>query len=123
MDDSTEDALSQRMMQLKCEQHGQAVVIAVSGEVDTLTSPRLMALINDTATQQSEPRLVLDLTAVEFLGSAGIAAVTGAASVSNGQLRVVIVSRTIARSLHITGIDNLVEIHDTLDDALRAVQA
>ncbi|MEU8632478.1 STAS domain-containing protein [Amycolatopsis sp. NPDC048633] len=43
-------------------------VLAVSGEIDMSSAPALAAALEDTA-----GRLVVDLTAVEYLDSAGIA--------------------------------------------------
>ena len=48
------------------------VTLTVVGEVDAFTAPRLRPLI--ASQLESQPReLVLDLSAVEFLGSAGLA--------------------------------------------------
>jgi anti-sigma B factor antagonist len=47
-------------------------LLAVEGEIDIATSPRLIAALNDVVTD-SAAGVVVDLTAVEFMDSTGLA--------------------------------------------------
>jgi anti-sigma B factor antagonist len=47
-------------------------LLAVEGEIDIATSPRLIASLNDAVTD-SAAGVVVDLTAVEFMDSTGLA--------------------------------------------------
>src|ERR1700733_14791167 len=57
------------------------VVIAVTGEVDALTAPHLSAAI-DTALAGSPTAVIVDLSAVEFLASAGMSVLVAAHEVT-----------------------------------------
>jgi anti-sigma B factor antagonist len=61
------------IMGLQVVKHGvDARVVTVTGEVDTLTAPKLALVLNE---QLSTARVVVvDLDGVEFLGSAGLSA-------------------------------------------------
>lgn len=67
-------------------------------------------------------RLILDLTQVSFLGSAGLATVITAATKLDQQgasLHLVVGRQhAVLRALEITGLDKLLPLHETLDDAL-----
>ena len=54
-------------------------VIAVAGELDIATAPRLCARLDATRTGR-RPRLLVDLTDVDFCDSTGLRALLGAAS-------------------------------------------
>jgi anti-sigma B factor antagonist len=57
-------------------------VLAVEGEIDVASSPRLIAALNEAVTENEGP-LVVDLTRVDFMDS------TGLALLLNAQRRVV----------------------------------
>ena len=52
---------------------GTASVVAVSGEIDVHTVPRLRAELGDVLTDRSGGPVFVDFTAVTFIGSAGLA--------------------------------------------------
>jgi anti-anti-sigma factor len=67
------------------------------------------------------PVLVLDLTAVTFLGGAGITVVLEAAQAVPGGLQVVIApDGPVRRAFRVTGVDRVLSLHADLDDALAA---
>ncbi|GAA1865495.1 STAS domain-containing protein [Pseudonocardia ailaonensis] len=87
------------------EHHPHAVVVRVAGEIDHATVGRLTA-----ATDAAGPGtlLVLDLTAVRFLGSVGLAAlITVRDRMRAGGTDVRLVAgdnRTVLRPLELTGL-------------------
>ncbi len=104
--------------------HGPDVrVLHVVGELDTLTSPLLATRL---AEQQSVvAHLVVDLSDVSFLGSAGLAALVQAkeaADARGGQLLVVPGSRIAKRALEATGLLSLFTIADDVPEALAAAR-
>ncbi|HEY0812883.1 MAG TPA: STAS domain-containing protein [Pseudonocardia sp.] len=104
--------------------HGPEVrVLHVVGELDTLTSPLLAGQL---AEQQSEvAHLVVDLSDVSFLGSAGLAALVEAkeaADSSGKQLLLVPGSRIAKRALEATGLLGLFTIADDVPEALAAAR-
>jgi anti-sigma B factor antagonist len=101
-------------------EHGEgARVLHVVGEVDTLTAPMLRARLDEHLADTD--LLVLDLTDVTFLGSAGLAVLVAAkdeADRLDHRLRLVPGSRIVVRALEATGLLSLFELADTTADAL-----
>ena len=92
------------------------VVIRPVGDVDTATAGPLRAAIGEQVAAGAV-HVVLDLSAVEFMGSAGLALLIAereAAIARDGQLRLAGVPRTAGRALSLTG---LTELFDTYPDA------
>jgi anti-anti-sigma factor len=54
-------------------ERAEAIVIVVAGELDYAATPSLRSAIADALGRLSNRPLVLDLTGVTFLGSAGLA--------------------------------------------------
>jgi anti-sigma B factor antagonist len=97
----------------------QVVVLTVSGEVDLRTAPRLDEAIHAAA--RKEPcALIVDLTRVEFLASAGMNLLLAAHREITPSARFGVIAHGPAtgRPLTMTGIDNVVPVHKTLGDAL-----
>jgi anti-sigma B factor antagonist len=100
--------------------HGDdARVMHVVGEIDTLTAPVLRSRLDE---QVSAVRLlVLDLSEVTFLGSAGLAVLVAAKDDADRRrhtLRLVPGSRIVTRALEATGLLGLFEIADGVPQAL-----
>ncbi|QLL07663.1 STAS domain-containing protein [Mycobacterium vicinigordonae] len=96
-----------------------AVVLAVSGEVDMLSAPQLAEAMR--AAMSSKPAaLIVDLTKVEFLASAGMSVlVNGQAELEPPtKLAVVADGPATSRPLKLMGIDSVLPLHRTLDSAL-----
>jgi anti-sigma B factor antagonist len=103
-------------------EHGHGVrVLHVVGELDTLTSPLLQAR---TAEQLSDVgSLVVDLSGVSFLGSAGLAVLVATkdeADSRGARLWLVPGSRIAKRALEATGLLQMFTIADDVDTAVTA---
>ena len=100
--------------------HGSdATVVHVVGEIDTLTAPVLRAQLDEHL--PTVPLLVLDLSDVTFLGSAGLAvlvAAKDAADARGNTLRLVCGSRIVTRALEATGLLTLFDVADGVPEAL-----
>lgn len=108
------------VVDLDVERRGEVVVVRVGGEVDMLTAPMLSSLISEQLLAHP-PMLVLDLTAVGFLGSSGLAALVGArdeAGAHGVSLRLVSTDHAVLRPLTATGLTELFDIHPDLESAL-----
>lgn len=98
-------------------QSGLAVV-TVSGDLDMLTAPQLRGLLGELLAQTPKV-LVVDLTAVAFLGSAGLAALMRAHEQAGGvELRIVASAREIHRAFTVTGLDEVLALYPSRDAAL-----
>lgn len=97
-----------------------AQLLAVAGEIDTLTAPRLEAALAELLAT-TDPTLVVDLSDVVFLASSGLAVLIQAAhraTAGERTLRLVVQTRAVRRPLEITGTDQLFSVHESRDDAL-----
>ncbi len=96
----------------------EATVLTVAGEVDLATAPALENAID--ATLGGKPTaLVIDLSDVSFLASAGMAALV-AAHQRAGDTRIAVVADGPAtgRQLKMTNLDQVFALFPTLDEAL-----
>jgi anti-sigma B factor antagonist len=100
--------------------HGPAArVVNVIGEIDTLTAPVLRTRLEEHLAEIE--LVVLDLSEVTFLGSAGLAVLVAArdeADRLNHKFRLVPGSRIFVRALEATGLLTLFDMADTAADAL-----
>jgi anti-sigma B factor antagonist len=100
--------------------HGSdATVVHVVGEIDTLTAPVLRAQLDEHL--PVVPLLVLDLSEVTFLGSAGLAVLVAAKDATDARgntLRLVCDSRIVTRALEATGLLTLFDVADGVPEAL-----
>lgn len=102
------------------EHHGDAVVLCVHGELDITTSDALRESI--VFALRAKPKvLVVDLSAVSFLASGGLFALVTATRMGAGDttVRVVANRRECERPIHMTGLDAVLALHRSLDEALR----
>jgi len=105
-----------------------ALVVSVRGDLDMVGVPPVRAAIGEALRRRGRRRLILDLTAVGFLGGHGLRiiadTVAATAQAGHGRLPVVVGgSRCVLRSLHLTGLRLVLARHDTVDDALVTVPA
>ena len=101
---------------------GIAVVVRVTGELDTLTAPAVDAQLTDLQADLAESAaLVLDLSDLTFMSSAGLALlVTHHERCAEQGNRLVVVAgnnRTVLRPMRITGLDTMLDLVATVADA------
>jgi anti-anti-sigma factor len=96
-----------------------ATVLTVSGEVDLATAPALEAAIEGILGGKPAA-LIIDLTAVSFLASAGMAALVGAHQRAGASTAIAVVADgpATSRQLKMTSLDQVFALHSTLDNAL-----
>ncbi|MGW4487679.1 STAS domain-containing protein [Amycolatopsis sp. NPDC004368] len=96
----------------------RAVVVTVAGEIDLVTAPELDEIVTGVVDEHPEV-LVVDLSEVTFLSSAGLQ-VLAAAHQRLGErgLRVVSTSHITTRPLTSTGLDTWIGLFTTVDEAL-----
>jgi len=92
-----------------------AVTVKVVGEVDTFTAPVLRSSL-DSQLEQSPRELVIDLSGVQFLGSAGLAVLVETQKAARSRdvaLRLIATTRAVTRPLEVTGLIDLFTIADS----------
>ena len=93
------------------------VVVRVEGELDLATCAAFEDAIGETDPGQ---RLVIDLTECTFLDSSAVRVLVTtirAAQEAQGSVSLVATDRGILRVLEIAGVDTMVSVHPSLDDA------
>ncbi|WP_067902001.1 STAS domain-containing protein [Nocardia vaccinii] len=102
--------------------HGGAVVLSVRGEVDALTAPQLQTQVEKLRTvierAEQDMTVVIDLSRVGFLGSAGLSVLQFAAQVAAPRPLRVTVSPAARRVIEVTGLDRMFGLYDDLPSAL-----
>lgn len=101
------------------QRDGHAIVTAV-GELDAHSAPALQAQL-EPLTAQPNAAVIVDLTDVGFIDSTGLGVlVTTLKHVRevDGRLDVVVTSPRVLKVLAITGLDVVIPLHATLDEAV-----
>src|ERR1700720_3620324 len=104
-------------------QNGIAV-LKVGGDIDLATVPALEAAIEE-ALIPKPTGLVIDLSGVGFLASAGLLALVATHNSVNKSAHFAVVanSASSSRPIQLTGLDQIFALYPTLGEALTAVEA
>ena len=104
---------------VRSEVHGNAVVLRLDGDLDLVTAPMVNKSIK-AALEQSPPVLVVDLSGVEFMASAGLAELVAGHQLAGPRtaFRVVAPNRATSRPLEMVGLTTVFGVFPTLDEAL-----
>ncbi|HEY7592265.1 MAG TPA: STAS domain-containing protein [Actinophytocola sp.] len=104
---------------VQAEDVGDAVVLSVIGEVDMGTAPVLEESIKE-ALKRDPGVLVVDLSRVDFLASAGMSVLIGGNQQAGEatSFRLVAAGSATLRPMELTGIASEFAIHPTRDQAL-----
>lgn len=97
-------------------------VIAITGEIDIFTAPDVRRAGLEAITD-GVMRVVLDLTSTTFLDSTGLGVIIGLSKrvrPAGGDVVIVNVDEGIARTLEITGLNEIFRICATRAEALQA---
>lgn len=100
-----------------------AAVLAVRGEVDVYTAPRLRETLVDLVSDGAN-RIVVDLEGVDFLDSTGIGVLVGGLKrvrTHGGELVLVCTQQRILKVFEITGLTTIFAIYDSVDGASAAL--
>ncbi|HET7074491.1 MAG TPA: STAS domain-containing protein [Mycobacterium sp.] len=116
------DSVDPTSFEVGKHQVDQAVVVTVSGEVDMLSAPRLAEAIS-TALAAAPAALIVDLSKVDFLASAGMTVLVTAQAqvVPPTRFAVVADGPATSRPLKLMGLDTVLSLYSALDSALSGV--
>ncbi len=102
----------------------EATVLAVRGEVDVYTAPKLREKLVELVAQ-GRHTIVVDLEGVDFLDSTGLGVLVGGlkrARSHDGDLVLVCTHQRIIKVFEITGLTKVFTIHDSREAALGTPQ-
>lgn len=107
-------------MKIERRQENGVTVVAVSDSVDALTAAELAGAL-EKEVAEGNINLVVDLTSLEFMSSAGLRTLLGAvkeARSNGGDLRIVSSNPGIDKVLKMSGFHNIAKVFTTSDDAV-----
>jgi anti-sigma B factor antagonist len=110
-----------RVLEIQIEEAAEYTVCRPVGELDAYTVGQFRESLGDLA---SANRLIIDLSEVPFMDSAGLGALIGGirrAREAGGQVAVACSRPTLTRLLHTTGFDRIVPVTEAIDDAVAAL--
>lgn len=100
---------------------GDHVVVAAFGDIDISTVPVLAEPIN-TLLEDGTDKLIVDLDGVRFMDSTGLNLLMGVVrALGSESLGVVAREPHIRRLFTISGVDKLIRVCETMDEAVRAL--
>jgi anti-sigma B factor antagonist len=103
---------------------GDFALLVMGGELDYEVSPQIRARLVG-AIKDGRRRLVLDLTEVTFIDSTAIGVLAGTVvkldEAGGGSLAVVCAHEKVVQIFEITGLDSVISVHSSRDDAVSAL--
>lgn len=108
-------------MQSSTRREGDAVVVALEGEIDLETSPRARVTLLE-AVNSGQPVFV-DLAAVTYMDSSGVASLVEAYQLTRdkgSRFALVVASASVLRVLRLARLDRVFPIFDTIEQAADA---
>lgn len=107
---------------LESREEGDRTVVAVGGEIDVYTAPKLREQLVDLV-NDGRYHLVVDMEGVEFLDSTGLGVLVGGLKrvrAHDGSLRLVCTQERILKIFRITGLTKVFPIHESVSEAVAA---
>lgn len=107
-------------LQVRTRTEGQAVVVSPQGDVDLTGSPSLRAELKKVA---ASPKLVIDLSAVQYMDSSGVATLVEAMQTAKRNKTTIVLCALTDRVrsiLHIARLDAFFAIKPDVEEALKA---
>ena len=109
-------------MELRVSSRPQAdhTVVAVSGEIDLYTAPRLAAELNKVLAKDEPVRVVVDMSGVDFCDSTGMNVLLSAlkrAREIGGGLDLAGPRPAVRKILQVTGLDTVFAVVDHVDSS------
>ena len=109
------------MLDIAVEEAPGYTLCSPVGELDAYTVSQFRDALGGLA---SKPHLVIDLSGVPFMDSAGLGALIGGirrAREAGGDVAVACSRPTLTRLLHTTGFDRIVSVTETVEEAATAL--
>ena len=110
------------MLEIRTEQADEYTICRPVGELDAFTVSQFRQALAELA---SNPRLLIDMSGVPFVDSAGLGALIGGirrARELGGEVAVACNRPTLTRLLRTTGFDRIVTVAENLKDAAAALR-
>jgi anti-sigma B factor antagonist len=109
-------------MEINLKSVGRVTVVEMAGDIDSNTAPQAQERILPLA--QSGSKLLLDMSAVGYMSSAGLRMLLSTyrqVSRQNGTIVLVGLAEEIKDTMAVTGFLNFFTIRDTVDEGLKTL--
>ncbi len=109
------------MLNIQLDEGDDYTVCRPVGELDAYTVGQFREALGELA---SKPKLLIDMSQVPFVDSAGLGALIGGirrAREVGGDVAVCCNRPTLVRLLHTTGFDRIVTVTETVEEAARSL--
>jgi len=106
-------------MEIKNHVEGTTCIVSPRGQLDALTGPTLNQHFQEKLNDYKH--LVLDLSAIDFVSSAGLRVLLGTVKEArrlSGDLRLAAVNPDVKKVLSVSGFDRLLKIFDDVQTAI-----
>lgn len=110
-------------LQVNIDDRDGVAVLSPAGDVDMNVSPHLRARLKPLVSTKN-PRVVIDLSAVPYMDSSGVATLVEAMKLvrnNNGALALCGMNDRVRGIFEIARLDQYFSIHDSIEDALAHV--
>jgi anti-sigma B factor antagonist len=107
-------------MKTEVQQENNTTIVKVTGSVDALTAADLSKVLTTQITD-GRTHLVVDLTGVEFMSSAGLRSLLGAvkeARSNGGDLRIISTNPGVDKVLKMSGFNNIAKVFPSQAEAV-----
>ena len=107
-------------MKAEVQQESNSTIVKVTGSVDALTAAELSKVLT-TQIMEGHANLVVDLTGVEFMSSAGLRTLLGAvkdARSHGGDLRIISTNPGVDKVLKMSGFNNIAKVFPSQAEAV-----
>ncbi len=113
-------------MDVIVEQHTTTTsIVRISGSVDGLTADTLQSMLRDTV-EAGSPRLVGDMSGVEYTSSAGLRALLATLKLTRqrgGDFRLAGVQPNVLKVLDLSGFTSILKLYPSVDAAIASFGA
>jgi anti-sigma B factor antagonist len=104
-------------LRVSSRSQGDHIVVALAGEIDLYTAPRLQSELTSVLSDNKSAQIVVDMSAVEFCDSTGMNVLLAAHRVATergGDLTLAAPRPPVRKILEVTGLQSVFTIEDDL---------
>ena len=104
-------------LRVSSRSQGDHIVLALAGEIDLYTAPRLQSELTSVLSAKKSAQIVVDMSAVEFCDSTGMNVLLAAHRVATergGDLTLAAPRPPVRKILEVTGLQSVFTIEDDL---------